>query len=78
MVLYHYLRLKPSFLGKITTSKTVDQRLGANLKNLFFAKFYSKFATFAFFQLLSTKNAESDFFDQCLGVKIYNNWHLNV
>ena len=38
-------------------NKTVDQSLGANLKNLFFfAKFYSKFATsLHFFSLLAQK-----------------------
>ena len=42
---------------------------GANLKkqNNFFAEFCTKFATFCVFSAFQHKNAENDYFDQCLG-----------
>ena len=47
-----FLKRKSYFLE----NKTLDQRLGANSKKLFFAQFYSKFATFLlFFSFLAQK-----------------------
>ena len=50
------------FLG----NKTVEQRLGANLKkNIFLINFTPNLQLFfVFFQLYSTKNAENDYFNQ--------------
>ena len=56
-------------------NKTFNQRLGANLKNLFFAKFCSKLLTFlTFFQLFSTKYAVNENFNKHFGCAASKHW----
>ena len=59
-----------NFLG----NKTVDQRLGANSKKQFFAKFYSKFATFlCFFSFLEQKTLK-----MMISTSVCSVQHLNA
>ena len=53
---------------------TLNQRLGANSKNIFLLNFTKIYYLFAFLQLFSTKSAENDYFDQCFGCAAPKPW----
>ena len=51
-----FFELAPKHWSSVLLPKTLDQYLGANSKNPFFAQFYYKFATFlGFFSSLTQK-----------------------
>ena len=68
-----------TYAVKFLGNKTLDQRLGANSKKQFFAKFYSKFASFlCFFIFLAQKNAENDYLTSIRGAQHpYFTWLIN-
>ena len=57
-----------SVTESVTGAKTLDQRFGANLKKpVFLQDFAANLLLFCVLSAFQQKNAENDFFDQCLG-----------
>ena len=66
----HVLFPKNDFLG----NKTVDQRSGANSKNVFFMNFAANFLLFSHFFSFFAENEENEDFDQLLGCAEPKSW----